>query len=44
MRKHRYIIRAALVAVLIVVNFADTGRANDPIWPQFRGDAANDIV
>ena len=37
MTKHRYIIRAVLIAVLLLMYFADTTRASEPVWPQFRG-------
>ena len=37
MTKHRYIIRAALIAALLLMHSANTTRANESIWPQFRG-------
>ncbi len=37
MRRHRYIIRAVLIAVLLLMYFADVTRASEPVWPQFRG-------
>ncbi len=37
MRKHRYIIRAALIVVLLLIHSANTTRASEPNWPQFRG-------
>ena len=37
MAKHRYIIWAALIAVLLLMHSAGTTRANEPMWPRFRG-------
>jgi len=38
MTKHRYIIRAALIAAVLLMHSASWTRANDVIsWPQFRG-------
>ena len=37
MTKHRYIIRAALIASFLLVHSANTTRANESKWPQFRG-------
>jgi len=37
MTKHRYIIRVALIAALLLVHSTTTTRANESIWPQFRG-------
>ncbi len=37
MAKHRYIIWAALIAVLLLTYSADATRANEVVWPQFRG-------
>ena len=37
MTRHRYIIRAALIAAFLLIYFANTTRANEPVWPQFRG-------
>ncbi len=37
MTKHRYIIRVALISAFLLMYFADTTRANEPVWPQFRG-------
>ncbi len=37
MTKHRNIIRAALIAVFLLMYFANTTRASEPVWPQFRG-------
>jgi len=37
MTKHRYIIRVALIAVFLLLNFANATRASEPVWPQFRG-------
>jgi len=37
MTKHQYIIQAALIGALLLIYSANTTRANEPIWPQFRG-------
>ncbi|MHC4172320.1 MAG: outer membrane protein assembly factor BamB family protein [Planctomycetota bacterium] len=37
MTKHRYIIRAALIAAVLLTHSGSWTRANEPIWPQFRG-------
>jgi outer membrane protein assembly factor BamB len=37
MRIHPYIIRAALIAILHLVQSSNTAIANEPNWPQFRG-------
>ncbi len=37
MTRHRYIIQASLIATLLLIHFANTTRANESIWPQFRG-------
>ncbi len=37
MAKHRYIIRAALIAAVLLTHSANTSRANEATWPQFRG-------
>lgn len=37
MTGHRYLIRAVLIVVLLLMYFADTTRASEPVWPQFRG-------
>jgi len=37
MTRHRYIIRVALITAFLLLNFANTTRASEPNWPQFRG-------
>ena len=37
MTRHRYIIRVALITAFLLLNFANTTRASEPVWPQFRG-------
>ena len=37
MTKHQYIIQAALIVTILLMHSAETTRANEPIWPQFRG-------
>ena len=37
MTRHQYIIRAALISAFLLIHFANTTRANEPVWPQFRG-------
>ena len=37
MTKHRYFIWAALIAAFLLMYFANTTRASEPVWPQFRG-------
>ncbi|MHC4426524.1 MAG: outer membrane protein assembly factor BamB family protein, partial [Planctomycetota bacterium] len=37
MKKHRYIIQAALIVALLSMLSAETMQANEPNWPQFRG-------
>ncbi len=37
MTKHRYIIRAALIAAVLLTHSGSWIRANEPTWPQFRG-------
>ena len=37
MTRHRYIIRAALISAFLLIYFANTTRASEPVWPQFRG-------
>lgn len=37
MTRHRNIIWVVLIAVLLLMYFAGTTRANGPVWPQFRG-------
>jgi len=37
MTRHRYIIRAALIVAFLLMYFANTTRASEPVWPQFRG-------
>ncbi len=37
MTRHRNIIRTALIVAFLLMYFADTTRANEPVWPQFRG-------
>ncbi len=44
MTKHQYIIRAALIAALLLMHSAETTRANEPIWPQFRGPNASGLA
>lgn len=44
MTRHRNIIRAVLIAAFLLIYFADTTRANEPIWPQFRGSNASGLA
>ena len=44
MTKHQYIIQAALIAALLLMHSAETTRANEPIWPQFRGPNASGLA
>ncbi len=37
MKKHRYVIRAALIVTLLLMQSSNTALANEPNWPQFRG-------
>jgi outer membrane protein assembly factor BamB len=37
MTKHQYIIRTALIGALLLMHSANTTRANESIWPRFRG-------
>ncbi len=37
MTKHRNIIRAVLISAFLLIYFANTTRASEPVWPQFRG-------
>ena len=37
MTRHRYIIPAVLISAFLLIYFANTTRANEPVWPQFRG-------
>ena len=37
MTRHRNIIRAALISAFLLIYFANTTRASEPVWPQFRG-------
>ena len=37
MTRHRYIIWAVLISAFLLIYFANTTRANEPVWPQFRG-------
>ena len=37
MTRHRYIIRAALIAAVLLTHSGSWTRANEPTWPQFRG-------
>ncbi len=37
MTRHRNIIRAALIAAFLLMYFAGTIRASEPVWPRFRG-------
>ena len=37
MKKHRYIMQAALIVTFLLMHSAKTIRANEPNWPQFRG-------
>ncbi len=37
MTKHQYIIQAALIGAILLMHSVETTRANEPIWPQFRG-------
>jgi outer membrane protein assembly factor BamB len=37
MTKHEYIIRAALIAAVLLTHSGSWTRANEPTWPQFRG-------
>ncbi|MFC1794381.1 PQQ-binding-like beta-propeller repeat protein [Planctomycetota bacterium] len=37
MKRHRYIIRAALIVTLLLMQSSNTALANEPNWPQFRG-------
>jgi outer membrane protein assembly factor BamB len=37
MKKHRYIMQAALIVALLSILSVETIRANEPNWPQFRG-------
>jgi len=44
MTKHRYIIQAALIATLLLMNSANTMQASEAIWPQFRGPNCSGVA
>ncbi|MFC1794942.1 hypothetical protein ACFL3Q_15310, partial [Planctomycetota bacterium] len=37
MKRHRDIIRAALIVTFLLMQSSNTALANEPNWPQFRG-------
>ncbi len=44
MTKHQYIIRAVLIAAILLMHSVEATRANEPIWPQFRGPNASGLA